>query len=266
MHDDGSKSADLPDGGVRIGRRRPSMSKHKTVSWQALLDQAKRLGTLDPEPEGFYSHSSCTTEFYPIHPDSRLYLTAMGHGKDARFASIFRGVWESIPPTDRSSMLEYWRPWERIPGVLGACIKLEFLYRMLDEETMAVAKGGGSELRFLAPLVDRLPKKHVEALIAHELAHVLQGSKGTLTAHSLPEVWTDDMVQELASECGRTVDEMKRLLTHMSDPGERDADMIAHRWGYNAPAMRRWVHRHIRWDELIVQRKELDLTPHRGSG
>jgi hypothetical protein len=127
---------------------------------------------------------------------------------------------------------------------------LENKYDLFERRTWGVCEGPGIALVFLAPVVDRLPKKHTEAVIAHELAHVFQASKGTVSAHSLPEDCTDALVQTLAADLGKTVDEMKAVLTYMSDPNESDADTIAKRWGYNARAMRRWVSGHIRWEDL----------------
>ena len=96
-----------------------------------------------------------------------------------------------------------------------------------------------------------LPKKHTEALIAHELAHVFQASTDTLSMLSLPEIFTDEVVQTLASGLGWAVDNVREKVTYLHDPNEQDANTIAKRWGYNAPAMRRWVSRHFRREDFL---------------
>ena len=103
---------------------------------------------------------------------------------------------------------------------------------------------------FYSPVVDRMPPKHVAGLLGHELAHVFQASKRTLTATEKPEWMSDEFIAGLAAECGRSIEDMERKLRHLCDPVEHDADSIAKRWGFNVKAMSRWHQKNIDWDEL----------------
>jgi hypothetical protein len=219
------------------------------VTGQDLLDRSQP-GRFDPETERLYAQFYGGIKLYPIHPESRLYLDAFGHGDDSKFADRFRRVWESIPPGDRILMIAHWQKWERIPDVLGVPIRLENLSSMLWRRMSGVCEGPGTALVFYAPVVDRLPEKHAAALVAHELAHVFQASTGTLTVPVVPEWLTDELAQGFASDFGCSVDEVRAKFTYIHDPNERDADKIAKRWGHNSPAMSRWISRKIRWEEL----------------
>ena len=44
--------------------------------------------------------------------------------------------------------------------------------------TVGVCSGGGHELRFWAPAVDRMPEECLATLVAHELGHVLLRARG----------------------------------------------------------------------------------------
>jgi|GEM_PF-7129129 len=225
------------------------MTPASFVTGQVLLERSQP-GRFDPETERLYSEFYGRTVLYPIHPESRLYLDAFGHGDDIRFADICRRVWESIPHGDRILMIRHWQNWERIPGVLGVSIRLENLSSLFRRGISAVCEGPGTALVFYAPVVDQLPEKHVAALIAHELAHVFQASIGTLTVAGVPEWLTEELASGLASDIGCSVEKVRVKFTYLGDPNERDADRIAKRWGYNAPAMSRWISRKIRWEEL----------------
>jgi hypothetical protein len=225
------------------------MAKNPLVTVQELLDRSQ-TARFDPETEALYAQSYGRFKLYPIDAGSRLYLDALGHGDDARFAEIFRRVWESIPTGDRIVMIRHWQTWERIPGVLGVRIRLENLSSMLWRRMSGVCEGPGTALVFYAPVVDRLPKHHAAALIAHELAHMFQASTGTLTVPDAPEWLTDELAQSFAADFGCSVDEVRAKFTYIHDPNERDADKITKRWGYNAPAMSRWISRKICWEEL----------------
>ena len=188
--------------------------------------------------------------FVPICPDDRLYLSVRGHGDDARFAGIFRDAWLNIPLEDRMQIIEYWRPHERIPGVLGIRIMMENLSSMRSREITAVCELLGTSLNFYSPVVDRLLPKHVAVLVAHELAHVYQATNQTFTASQRPEWMDDEFVSRMASDCGKSMEEMEMKLLHLFNPVEHDADKITKHWGFNFKAMNRWLDKHIDWNDL----------------
>jgi len=223
------------------------MINAKKVTGNELADRANP-DTLDPSTRMGLS-KRC---YFEIAPEDRLYLTEEGHGDDARFAGIFRDAWFKIPEKDRNQMTDYWRPHEWIPGVQAVRIFLENSDAMRSPPRIAYCEGSGLRLAlyFYSPVVDLMPPKHVAALIAHELAHVFQASNGTLDATPRPEFMTDEYISGLAGDCRKPVEEIERKLRHMCDPAEHEADRIAKRWGFNTPAMCRWVSRHIKWDEL----------------
>lgn len=225
------------------------MAEDRIVTGHELLEEVGR-GTLTPEDEANLRAFYGTKRFRPIQVESRLYLDVLGHGGEQRFIARFLDVWTVIPAEERASILDHWRRWERIPGALGIPIRLEARSSMGWSKMSGVCEGPGMALGFFAPVVDRLPDKHVAALVAHELAHVLQAARGTLTTPACPDWLNDQVAESLASEYGQTADEVRARWTYQLDPKERDADAIAKRWGFNAPAMSRWIGKHIDWAGL----------------
>jgi hypothetical protein len=221
------------------------MSRIREVTANELIDLV-RPDSLDAGRREFYG----PLRLLPISPEDRLYLNVWGHGDDARFAGIFRDTWFKIPVEDRMQLIDYWKPWERIPGVLGISIKMENLSTLRSQKTTAVCELLGTALNFYSPVVDRMPPKHVAALVAHELAHVFQATRGTLTAPERPAEITDKLISELATAWGTTFVEAERKLLYQSSPVESDADAIAERWGFKVRAMRRWLDRHVDWEDL----------------
>lgn len=185
--------------------------------------------------------------FVPIVEEDRLYLEALEQGDDARFAALFRGVWTQIPARDRERMLEFWGPHERIPGILGVPIVLEFCETPRTGGLAGICEPLGNALTFFAPVVDRMPPPHVEALIAHALAHVLQASDRTVPGAWRSE-WLDGRV--LAGIDDGTVEAMMNALMRASDPIEYEADRLAKRWGFDTLAMNRWLFRNLRREDL----------------
>jgi hypothetical protein len=219
------------------------MSQIQEVTGKELFDQG-RFNSSDPVLRDWFG----AVRFLPISPDDRLYLTVQGHGDDARFAGIFRDTWFKIPVEDRMQMTDYWRRSPLIPGVLG--IIMENLSTLRYRKTTAVCELLGTSLKFYAPVVDRMPPQHVGAVVAHELAHVFQATQGTLTAPERPPGLTDGLIAGLARDWGITFEEAERKLLYQSSPVEHDADASAERWGFKVRAMRRWVQKHIDWDDL----------------
>lgn len=123
----------------------------------------------------------------------------------ARFAEIFKGqVWAKIPPVHRAGMAGHWAKdrrtrvkdfvHETLTEVKQVYLKLAagrplvelladtrfYRYAGLPGQAPDVAHctAGGRILRFNSWLVEQMPKFAVAAVIAHELAHVLQDARG----------------------------------------------------------------------------------------
>lgn len=147
-----------------------------------------------------------------------------------RFAVVFRDVWRTIPAVVRGRITRYWERLERqraaarrrraargsLPGrrrprvpFLGLEVEsLEFVAngrrgRRYGDSAGLVSRAG-AEVRFLAPLVERLPLEAVAALVAHEFGHLAQYAVDSLALYS----------REAA-------------------PAEHEADGTALGWGYN---------------------------------
>jgi len=169
-------------------------------------------------------------EFLPIVPSSRLWLPRLGIGDDERFAFIFRDTWRRIPLRAKRLMVRHWRmsePVWAIQGFWSPVIELadywEFSDRTVRHPKDAAACGrNGHSLYFYAPLVDAMPVVHVQELVAHELAHVVQFAIG--------EPPSGD-----------------RTLPRGSDDAEMVADEIMEEWGYDPNAMDDWTAANWTW-------------------
>jgi hypothetical protein len=87
-------------------------------------------------------------------------------------------------------------------------------------------------------------------LIAHELAHVYQASNGTLKAVQNPDWISDQMRADFERDFGSNAESILAKLQHNESSVEKNADQIAIKWGFNPPAMHRWVSKHKVWDNL----------------
>lgn len=221
------------------------MNELREMTGRELLEQAK-AGPIDLGNMRLYG----SQRFVPISPADRLYLTALGHGNDVRFARLFRDAWSQIPEEHRDRMTGYWRPIERIPGSLGISITLENLRAMRSRKENAICAPDGTLLKFYAPVVDLMPPRHIQALIAHELAHVLQATNGSLVPSERPHGITDEDISDMAANSGVSFEEMKARVLHQLNPVERDADKIARRWGFSVRRMDRWLEKNMDWDKL----------------
>jgi len=204
------------------------------------------MGDLPPD----YVKSILRMRYLPISPVDHLYLDVFGHGNDARFADVFRDVWLTIPVKERKRMTGYWATHICITPWRGVRISLQNSSKMRNSRTYAECGALGAVLEFYAPVVDRMPRKHVAALIAHELAHVLQASNGQLIPTKRPEWMDDKSIAELAAINGESFGETERKWRYQFSPVERDADTIAMRWGFNVPAEKRWLKKKVRWDDM----------------
>ena len=197
------------------------------------------------------------TRYLPISPKHRLYLEVIGHGDDARFGGIFRDVWFKIPEDDRKQMSDHWTAHPSLggnPPFLAISIRLENLSSLRDGHRLGQCGMLGTALQFYSPAVDLMLRKrkrrHVAALIAHELAHVLQFSKDQVVPMERPEWLTDEVIVETAEAMGVGFEQAKARMMYVVDPVEHHADRIAAEWGFNVRAMLRWIHKSIRWCDL----------------
>jgi hypothetical protein len=147
-------------------------------------------------------------------------------------------------------MIGHWRPLEHIPGLLGISITLENLGTMRSRKENAVCALDGALLTFYAPVVDIMPPRHVRALVAHELAHVLQASDGVLKASERPSWLSDEFISGMAANSGTSFEDMKVRAIHEFDQVEQDANTIAKRWGFDIPGMNEWLEKNIDWAKL----------------
>lgn len=110
-------------------------------------------------------------EVLPIDPERQICVFAF-EGNAARFAAIFRNVWDGLPSEDRDTIYSYW-----CKGFLGRDfsprIELSGCWARRNDE-LGMTSWVGHRLVFHAPSVDRLSDAAVTELVAHELAHVFQ--------------------------------------------------------------------------------------------
>lgn len=169
-------------------------------------------------------------EFLPIVPSARLWLPRLGIGDDERFAILVQDTWRRIPLGARRLMVRHWRrsePIWAIQGLWSPTIQLTEYWELSDQSVrqpkdLAGCGRNGHSLYFYAPLVDAMPAQHVQELIAHELAHVVQYAIGE-PPHS------------------------DRTLPRWCDQTEIIADEIMELWDFDPWAMDKWVERHWTW-------------------
>lgn len=169
--------------------------------------------------------------YLPIVSTSRLWLPKLGIGDDERFAVIFRNTWKKIPLWARRMMVKHWRTCPQFlrPGFWSPAISMAKDWAISDRvvrqpRDCAACGRCGHCLFFYAPVVDAMPVQHVEELIAHELAHVVQDASG---------------------DCSQT----DRSEPRWNDPCEEIADEIMNDWGFDPWAMDEWFKAHWKWNE-----------------
>jgi len=201
------------------------------------MSQAARLETLVRKLSPFKEFDEdqmefAVPEFVPIVPTSRLWLPKLGIGDDERFANIFRATWHKIDRKARRLMVAHWRkglPRYEIQGLWSPTIQLTDEWKFYDwswrhSRDLAACGCGGHSLYFYAPVVDAMPTIHVEELIAHELAHVIQYATG---------------------EEPRTDTTKPRML----DATENGADGYMEYWGFDSEAMDDWLRDNWKWED-----------------
>jgi hypothetical protein len=184
------------------------------------------------------------SRYYPVAIDDLLYVWDFGHGDVPKSARAFARTWDRIPQSDRTGLTGYWGRLadsgyvESLPGVLGIPIYMEANSTFRHQRLLAVCEGSGSALKFYSHVIDALPARHLPALIAHELAHVLQAARGEMKPADNP-----------TEEEARVFGEWATNIAYHNSEGERSADLIAAGWGFNVAAFSRWASE-IDWDAL----------------
>ena len=123
-----------------------------------------------------------------------------------------------------------------LPAEDHRCPRCRLSYPSLTvEDALALVEGLPAQVRATVQAVPpghlrRRPEPFGRYVIAHELAHVLQVSRG----------------QQLRPQphwLGETV-------AYALSPVEREADEIALRWGFDGSGLNRWLERNVRWHAL----------------
>src|SRR5262249_45905113 len=130
----------------------------------------------------------------PILAKHGLYLSDWGSGNKRRFISHFRATWKRIPEYNQGVISSHWR---RLQREHESWPNVELLsdWSRRDPKRGVVAYVGmeGREMRFLAPLFDRMPRAVAMSVIAHELAHVWQFGGGRMA--ELGGAWETERVE-----------------------------------------------------------------------
>jgi len=172
----------------------------------------------------------CACDYLPIAPSSRLWLPKLGEGNDERFANLFHATWHNLPPKTRRLIVKHWKnngrmtiPWQWWSPLIALTRHWRFTDRCVRQPGDIGACGrGGHSLFFYAPVVDAMPAKHVQEVIAHELAHVVQHTSGDRPSSD-------------------------RTLPRSFDKTEIAADTLMERWGFDSKAMDVWFHANRTW-------------------
>jgi hypothetical protein len=116
---------------------------------------------------------------------NRIYLRTFSGGADqqARFVRAFRRTWKRLPLGDRRRLLKHWR--ENCPlalvrnGHYSPLVEVQYGWQARNEEPLAGSwRSSTHRLFFLAPAVVLMPNRHLDTLIAHELAHAALTAAG----------------------------------------------------------------------------------------
>ena len=125
----------------------------------------------------------------PLLPRHGIRLLVV-HGDGERFARRFRETWKRLPLAVRRRLLKHWREKTKELFVVseygrpaGLHIELindeSYLKRVDPGDVIAQCDLFGLSLTFEAKTMDAMPEGPAQALIAHELAHVLQCLENT---------------------------------------------------------------------------------------
>lgn len=161
---------------------------------------------------------------FPLLPRHGVQLFApCGDGQ--LFANRFKMTWKRIPLWARRRILTHWKSDHRCNFVGVPTVELMNYWSGKDQNTLACCAREGFMLRFWSDRFDIMPEPVACDVIAHELAHVLQGAHGWRCTSS------DDSTYIVTTPHG---DELC--------PGEveEDADFTIHAWGFNPESIDQW--------------------------
>lgn len=174
----------------------------------------------------------CVTRYLTLLPHYKIRAVAW-RAKPAslqRFVRLFRSAWKRIPACDRKRLIAHWRSSEHCP----VDITSGHFSTLAQADAVAAYQPTQNTLCFWTPILDALPDKHAETLIAHEVAHVYLIVVGD-RSHTAPRAelqelfgndYTDDD-EELAKE-----------------QAEYWADECAKYWGFPVDRWREYMRNH----------------------
>ena len=180
----------------------------------------------------FVDEQSRERRLIQIVPKSPLYLREWDNPGESKVCRAIAQVWRAIPPPDRVC--------------IGDWVKSQDYFRRLKVDVFPAGEFSDRNaaawfdprlrlISFKSYLAVKLSKECLNALSAHELAHVLQAARG-------------------------------RNMTP-SDELEVEADALAKAWGFDNFAFTKWVWRridtrvaweHHRWEADLRRREELN--------
>jgi hypothetical protein len=171
----------------------------------------------------------------PLLPRHQIYLW-VHEGDGQRFAAMFRQTWGRVPLWARRRMLQYWK---HIPFVPSVYLSPDIYHALsphikLSDETISESRRAfagvsrtGHLLRFRPKRIAAMPDDVMQDLIAHELAHVLQGAAGI---HCIDEY--KDGRRLYAYRDGTMFGGNYEI--------ERDADDMMNCWGFDSESIDQW--------------------------
>src|SRR5579862_9753745 len=131
-----------------------------------------------------------------IAPGIYLLKQTTPHGDESRLAERFRHTWNTLPENVQRKMAEHWSKTNLVrPPNVGSSATLkttawapmvQVKSEWLDKNMPGVAAHTGFEgnlIEFSGPILDRLPDRLRDVVIAHELAHVWQFANDTRVAN-----------------------------------------------------------------------------------
>lgn len=135
---------------------------------------------------------------HQLLPRYAFLLTAWDQGGE-RFIRLFRSCWKQLPRGSRRAIATFWKG----GGKPYPVVELSNLWSDSEEKSFAQVSHGGTVLKFSAKDFAVFPDSIARWVIAHELAHVYQKTRGRTPG-------------------GRTEQE-----------NEQEADRIAASWGFD---------------------------------
>jgi hypothetical protein len=146
--------------------------------------------------------------------------------------TAFTRVLNNIPKKDQDRIYQYWLSLGAEKPVIHACTATRII--AVAEGQISVAGTIGTEFYFRYELFDHAPDDVLDAIIAHELAHSLNG--------------LDQEVDTLYARYNRLVDSLSGHPTEEIEKREaanhhrieEAADRVATKWNYDVEKAKKW--------------------------